>query len=127
MRKTHTFGPFLGVCLLLFTVLLLSSTAEAPPPKFKFTKKVDTIVQSKCYGCHSEKGRGQKAKDKLMWDDLAGMSTEDRVKKMELIQGVVEKGAMPPKRMVERKPELKLTDKETKALKKWAKKHAKAK
>lgn len=127
MRKTHTFGPLLGACLLLFAVLLLSSTSEAPPPKFKFTKKVDTIVQGKCYGCHSEKGRGQKAKDKLMWDDLAGMSTEDRVKKMELIQAVVEKGAMPPKRMVERKPELKLTDKETKALKKWAKKHAKAK
>jgi len=44
---------------------------------------------------------------------------------MEKIQAVVEKGAMPPKRMVEKKPELKLTDKETKALKKWAKRHAK--
>ncbi len=127
MRKTYTFSPFLGAFLLLFAVLLLSSTSEAPARKFKFTKKVDTIVQSKCYGCHSEKGRGQKAKDKLMWDDLAGMSVEDRVKKMELIQAVVEKGAMPPKRMVERKPELKLTEKETKALKKWAKRHSKAK
>lgn len=82
-------------------------------------------MQSKCYGCHSEKGRGQKAKDKLMWDDLAGMSMADRQKKLQAIQAVVEKGNMPPKRLVENKPEMKLTEKETKALKKWAKKHAK--
>lgn len=125
MRKTLTFSPFLGAFLLLLIGMLLSSTAEAPPRKFKFSKKVDSIVQSKCYGCHSENGRGQKAKDKLMWDDLAGLSKADRIKKMEKIQAVVEKGAMPPKRLVEKKPELKLTDKETKALKKWAKRHAK--
>lgn len=126
MRKTLTFTPLLGACLLLLIGMLLSSTAEAPPRKFKFSKKVDNIVQSKCYGCHSEKGRSQKAKDKLMWDDLAGMSTADRQKKLGRIQEMAEKGAMPPKRMVESKPEMKLTAKEQKALKKWAKRHAKS-
>lgn len=109
--------------LLLAAFLLLPGFMEKPKPYFP--KKVNAVIQAKCYGCHSADGKSQKAKDKLMWDDLAGMAKEQQLEKIQSIQKVLEKGSMPPEKFLEKMPEKKLTDKETKAMKKWADKAAK--
>lgn len=102
-----------------------SSDSFDAPPMLKFPKKVDAIVKDKCYGCHSPEGRSDKAKEKLMWDDLAGLSAEDQAMKLKAITKVLSEGAMPPARMLERMPEKALTEKESKVMAKWASKSLK--
>ena len=117
----------LSIVLALITgFFLLQSSVESPkdpmPAKFKYSKKVDELIHSKCYGCHSAEGRSDKAKKALMWDDLPSMSAADQSHALEEILEVTEERSMPPKGMVERKPEMGLTDKEVATSQKWAKK-----
>ncbi len=102
----------------------ISDSFEAAP-MLKFPKKVDAIVKDKCYGCHSPEGRSDKAKEKLLWDDLAGLSAADQAMKLKAISKVLSEGAMPPAKMLERMPEKALTDKETQVMAKWASKSLK--
>lgn len=116
--------------LVLFPVLVLAvlSMAVYPaPPKaksVKYSKKVDAIIKAKCYGCHNSEGKAKKAMAKLKWDELTGLAQAKQLEKMKNIAGVLEKGNMPPARMLEKKPEMKLTDKETAILKKWSAKYS---
>lgn len=103
----------------------VNSPKDPMPAKFKYTKKVDELVHSKCYGCHSAEGKSDKAKKALMWDDVPNMTAADQAHLLEEILEVTEERSMPPKGMVERKPELKLTDKEVATFQKWAKKMTK--
>lgn len=103
----------------------VSSPVDPMPGKFKYSKKVDELIHSKCYGCHSAEGRSDKAKQALMWDDVPSMSASDQAHILGEILEVTEKRAMPPKGMVERNPEMKLTDDEVALFQKWAKKASK--
>ncbi|PHN06411.1 hypothetical protein [Flavilitoribacter nigricans] len=116
----------LSLALVFFLFQSSVSSAKDPmPAKFKYTKKVDELIHSKCYGCHSAEGRSDKAKKALMWDDIPKMTGADQAHILEEILDVTEERSMPPKGMVERKPELKLTDKEVATFQKWAKKMSK--
>ena len=126
MRKTLTLGLFLLAGLLIFQ----SYAVPAPPDddagtQVKYSKKVNDIIQNKCYGCHSDKGRSDKAKDALMWDNLPGIAADEQAKTVAEILEVVEEGKMPPARFLEGNPDKKLTEKEAATLAKWAKKTAK--
>lgn len=114
----------LGLLLFAAFVLLPGFVADGGS-KFKIPKKVNTIIQDKCYGCHSAEGKSQKAKDKLNWDELATLPAEKQVEKIKGIQKVLEKGSMPPEKFLEKMPEKKLTDKESAAMTKWASKMVK--
>lgn len=114
--------------LPLFCIALLSATFSPEPSAakpIKFSKKVDAVIQAKCFGCHSNGGKSDKAKGKLNWEELSGLDQAMQLEKMQLISGVLDEGAMPPARMVESKPEMKLTDQETATLKKWSSKYIK--
>ena len=125
----------LKLCILAFVgFLFLQSNATTDvkveemavaAPKVKFPKKVNAIIQNKCYGCHSEKGRSDKAKKALRWDELASISAKDQMHKLEEIVEVVEEGNMPPSRFLESNPDKKLTEKEAAKMAKWAKKMGK--
>ena len=97
-------------------VLLADSTQQVGA----YPMDVMTIITNKCLGCHSPSGRSDKAKEKLMWVQLQYMEPADLVAKMDEIQEVLEKGEMPPARMLERMPNMKLTDDEVALLKEWA-------
>lgn len=127
MKRVLTLS-FLLLVGFVFLQSNVNSTVEeetAVKPKFKYSKKVMAIVQDKCYGCHSEKGRSDKAKKKLMWDNVPGMAASDQAHLMEEILEVVEEGSMPPARFLEGNPDKKLTEKEAAKLEKWAKKMTK--
>jgi uncharacterized membrane protein len=100
------------------------SFAEAPPA-VKFPKKVDAVIKDKCYGCHSAEGKNDKAKAKLMWDDLASLESGMQAEKLKGISKVLSEGTMPPKMMLEKMPEKKLTEAETALMSKWASKTSK--
>ena len=92
--------------------------------EYKFPKKVQAVVDKSCFGCHSENGKSDDAKDALRWDK---MGEYDKAKLVSVFDGIIEtieKEEMPPKKMIERKPEIKPTEKEYEVLLKWAEKEA---
>ncbi len=105
---------------LVISAYTPSSEVAPAPPKFKMPKSVNKIVQDKCYGCHNVDGRSDKAKEALLWDDLASLSPDMVVEKMKSIQHVLDEGSMPPAKMLERMPEKALSDKERSKMAKWA-------
>ncbi|TNE63260.1 MAG: hypothetical protein EP344_04500 [Bacteroidetes bacterium] len=116
----------LKICLLFFVAALaLPAFTTSEGPIVKYPKKVNAIIQDKCYGCHSADSKAKRAMEKLRWDELAALPKDQALEKMNLILQVLDEGSMPPKRMLERFPDKKLTDKETAQLKKWATKTVK--
>lgn len=108
--------------LAIFSFFIMAAAAPLVPSSIsvKYPKKVDTIIQSKCYGCHSPESKGDKSRKALNWEELGDLETDSQLKKFQAISNVLEKGVMPPQKMVARNPELKLTEKETKKFQKWA-------
>ena len=92
--------------------------------EYKLPKKVKAIVDKSCFGCHSEKGKSDDAKDALRWDKMQAYDKAKLVSIMDNIIEVVKKGEMPPEKMLKKKPELKPTEKEYQTLAKWADKEA---
>ncbi len=123
MQKTFKF-----YFLLLIGVLVMSSfvTTDAPPAKaIKMPKKVNAVVQSKCFGCHNTGGKNEKAKQALQWDALDGLPADQQLEKMKSIAGVLAEGSMPPARFLEGNPDKKLTADEVSRMTKWASKSVK--
>ncbi|NUN99090.1 MAG: heme-binding domain-containing protein [Saprospiraceae bacterium] len=117
MKKTFQLATF----FLAVTVLLAGFTV-ADTTAFKMPKKVNAIVQAKCFGCHSNDSKAKKAMEKLNWETLAGLDQEKQLEAMKGILKVVEEGSMPPAKFLEKMPDKKLTDKEMATMKKWASK-----
>lgn len=85
-----------------------------------FPENVKAVIDKSCYGCHSENGRSDDAKDALRWDKLNEYDKEKLVSVMDEIIEVIEKEEMPPKKFLEKKPEVKPTEDEYAILFKWA-------
>ena len=72
--------------------------------------------------CHSNQSMSENAKRKLNLNTLPSLSKIDQISKLDKIMETMDKGDMPPKRYLERKPDTKLTTEETKTIKDWAQK-----
>lgn len=119
MSKKITFS--LGLLLAFWTIQSCATSRQATTAKnFEYSTEVNTIVQGKCYGCHSEDGRSDKAKAALMWDKVPTMSADEQEHILEEIMEVTAERKMPPPPMVERNPDLKLTDAEIATFQAWA-------
>lgn len=91
---------------------------------FVIDAKVKPIIDAKCLGCHSADSKNEKAKEKLIWANLSTMDKKSVAAVMDEVVEVMEKGEMPPAKFLERFPDKKLTEKETKSIRKWADKTA---
>ncbi len=87
--------------------------------------EVKEIIENKCMGCHNPKARNEKARKKLQWSDVPEMNTEEQKDLINELYEVLEDGKMPPKKAIERRPKMKLTDEETKTLLTWVEKEDK--
>jgi cytochrome c551/c552 len=84
-----------------------------------FPENVQAIITKKCTGCHKPDARNEKARKKLQWVKVPEMDKEEQEHLIAELFEVLEDGKMPPKKNVERKPEMKLTEDETKILLAW--------
>ena len=85
-----------------------------------FPENVMAIIENKCMGCHKPDSRNEKAKGKLQWAQLADMETEALIDKLDEIMEELEEGSMPPAKMLEKYPDMKLSDDESTILQTWA-------
>ena len=121
---------FLKPTFILLLTLGLWNTDPADPQDpqpgngFTIDAKVKPIIDAKCLGCHSADSKNEKAKEKLIWANLSAMDKKAVAAVMDEVVEVMEKGEMPPAKFLERFPDKKLTEKETKSIRKWADKTA---
>lgn len=120
---------FLGVFFLFsYTVeeapvtenTVVKTYIHADSVVIQYTGRIKTIIDEKCYDCHSEKGDDEDAKKDLLWDELPKLDKTDQVYALDAIVESVEKGDMPPPKHVRWNPSKKLTQEEAKLLMDWA-------
>ncbi|WP_323756648.1 heme-binding domain-containing protein [Roseivirga sp.] len=115
---------------VLFALLMISVSFISKPETIEITtlveqegitipENIQLIIEAKCMNCHKPDARNEKAKEKLQWEKVAKMNKEEQTHLIAELFEVLEEGKMPPARTVERNPESKLTDDETKALLAW--------
>jgi len=85
-----------------------------------YPAEVKKVIDAKCYGCHSVKGKSQDAKDALIWDSLPGLQKGKIVATLDDIIKVLKENKMPPKQTIEKYPDMKLLPGEVKTLQSWA-------
>ena len=83
-------------------------------------ENVKTVLDNKCFGCHNVEATSDKAKDKLLLDQLDKLSKSKLVMTMGGIEEVIKEDKMPPAKFLEKKPEQKLTEDERDLIKDWA-------
>lgn len=101
------------------TQFLLVPMSDSVSQVISYDMDVMKVIDSKCLGCHSPKGKSDKARKALIWENLQTLSGADAYAKLDEMMEVIEEGSMPPKKMIEKYPGLKLTEEETAALKEW--------
>ena len=94
--------------------------AELQDQVLQYPENVKTIIDNKCFGCHSAEARSEEAREALNWEELPDLSKGRQVATLDEIIEVIEEGIMPPQRMVEMNPDAALTDEEAQALQSWA-------
>jgi cytochrome c551/c552 len=114
--------------LLIFALALMSVTKSNDQVNdqyvslqqgITFPENIQTIIDAKCMGCHKPDARNEKAREKLQWEKVAAMNTEEQTHLIAELFETLEEGKMPPPKMVERNPDMKLSDDETKQLLTW--------
>jgi uncharacterized membrane protein len=85
-----------------------------------YTAEAKKVIDSKCYGCHSDQGKSKDAKEALMWDSLPNLSKTSQVATLDHIIKVLKEKKMPPETVVKKYPEMKMSPEETKVLQSWA-------
>lgn len=97
----------------------VDSNPSIPGDEFSIPEDVSVILDNKCFGCHNVEAKSDKAKKKLLIDQMGELSKSKLVAKLGDIGKVIEKNEMPPSKFLENYPDKALTEDETKKLKAW--------
>ncbi len=118
------------IALTLFVgFLFIRATVNQPVEKTNMTPQVpnweipadvQAVLDNSCYGCHNSDSKNEKGMKKLMFDKLGELSKAKLVGKLTDISDVVTNGDMPPKKVLQNHPEMKLTEETSKTLTDWA-------
>ncbi len=85
-------------------------------------ENIKAILDTKCMGCHSDETKPGKSKSKMNFDKLTNgeYSTGKVISKLDKITKMLSKDKMPPQKFLDKYPDKKLTDEESKLLSDWA-------
>jgi uncharacterized membrane protein len=81
---------------------------------------VKAVIDNKCYGCHSKDGRSEEAKKDLLFDSIPLYPKDRQIAVLDDISEVLQKGKMPPEKMIQMHPEAALTAEQKALIKNWA-------
>lgn len=88
--------------------------------EFKIPEDITAIFDKSCFGCHNKDSQSEKARNKLLIDELAGLSKAKLVGKLGEIEEVLEKNEMPPEKFITKYPDKELTEEESIRVQEWA-------
>jgi len=98
----------------------LRSSDSKSSVRLDYPEDVKKVIDNKCFSCHNPDSKSDKAKEALNWTTLPGLEKSAQVTKLDKIIEVLDKGKMPPKKMIEMHPEAKISEADSKILKDWA-------
>lgn len=107
-----------------FALSFYASGSDNPPVSNPMPDNVKAIIQNSCFGCHNTNSKNEDGKEALDFKKLDNLSMIKQISAYTDIKEVLEEGEMPPKKFLEKKPEKKLSDEQTKILLDWSKKAA---
>lgn len=129
MKRFTLFFALIVTVALTSAFVAKPSVEETKPlaqdAKIELPDNIKEIVEAKCMNCHKPDARNEKAREKLQWVKVPDMNKEEQEHFVADMFEVMEEGKMPPARMVERFPEMKLSEDETKAFVAWLEKEEK--
>jgi hypothetical protein len=108
---------FLILCLYLVSFHTIPQEVSKTPAALP--DEVNKIVSVSCVPCHMRDG-GLMSKSKVNFSEWINYSPEKQKKKAAKIYLEVSKGAMPPKSVREKTPELIPTKEQVEVIKKWS-------
>jgi hypothetical protein len=124
MKTTIYLG---AICFILSFLSVRGSTmfrdvsrSSIRASDLKYPADVRSVIDRKCYGCHSNEGKSAEAREAILWDSIPSYSKAKQVAKLDDIISVLNDGSMPPEKYVEKNPSAKLTKEDSKILKGWA-------
>ncbi|HLP72955.1 MAG TPA: hypothetical protein VK155_08650 [Bacteroidales bacterium] len=121
MKKTIIISMLLVISLFILQSYEKSYTTGNKQDNASFyTTEAKAVIDKKCYGCHSVKGKSQDAKDKLMWDSLPGLRKSKIVATLNDIVEQLDENKMPPPEFLKKFPDAALLTMERASLKAWA-------
>jgi mono/diheme cytochrome c family protein len=116
------FVPVIFIGFFLKPALPVSQSMQKS--ESTYPAEVKKVIDGKCYGCHSDKGKSQDAKDALLWDSLLNLPKSSQIATLDEIIKVLNENKMPPEGAVKKNPEMKLSPEEIRILKSWAESRA---
>ncbi len=124
MKKTSV---LLGA---IFTFAISTAVFAVNPDEKKISypmpDDVRVVLENKCYGCHNDGARSDKAKAALNFSTLESLEKFKKIASLGEMKKEVEEKKMPPARYLESHPENKLTDQESALLVSWVKQESSA-
>lgn len=118
-----------GLFLTFLFSAILASAVELPKDEkitYKMPHKVKAVFENKCFGCHNNGSRSDKAKEKLNFDTLSELTKIEKLGTFNHVKKEIEEEKMPPKKFLERFPNNKLTAEESQLLTDWVQKESKS-
>lgn len=124
MKRRKVFAGFVFAFVCLSVVSMAEGNPKADKISYKMPKKVKAVFENNCYSCHNNDSRSDKAKDKLNFDTMEGLSKIEKIGTFSHISKVLDEGEMPPKKFLASHPDKALTPDQVKTLSEWVKKEA---
>ena len=129
MKRITLFFALIVTVVFTSAFIVKPSVEELKPlaqdTKIELPDNIKEIVEAKCINCHKPDARNEKAREKLQWVKVPDFNLEQQKDFIAEMFEILEEGKMPPARMVERFPEMKLSEDQTKALLAWVEKEDK--
>jgi hypothetical protein len=123
MKKTIYFLLPAAALLLMFASFRTTEHHAIQPAaqdeEFVIPEDVSAIFDKSCFGCHNVDAKSDKAKKKLLIDQMGQLSKAKLVGKLGEIGEVVSKNEMPPEKFIQKYPDKKLTEEESIRLVEW--------
>lgn len=116
------FVPFICIGFLLKPGLPVNQGVQKAGSIYP--SEVKKVIDSKCYGCHSDQGKSKDAKDALLWDSLPNLPKSSHIATLDDISKVLKENKMPPAGAVKKNPGMALSPEETRILQSWAESRA---
>ena len=101
--------------------ILFQSNQPNPELITQMPDEVSTLLESRCYGCHTTGAKSDDALKAVNFSEWANYKVSKQVAVLGDITNVVEKGKMPPEKYLKNNPEKELTDVEKKLIIDWTK------
>lgn len=91
---------------------------------YQVPDNINAILDQSCIMCHNKEAKSDKAKKKLLLDEMGDLKKSKLVSKLSKIAKVVIKGEMPPEKFAAKYPDKALSEEDKTTLATWAKNYA---